>query len=120
MFINLTNHPSVRWQSEQRETAEKYGEIADFPFPNIDPGLSADEVFAMAQETTEKIAAMRPECVLCQGEFTFSYAVIKLLRDRGIRVVAACSERSSAQVWQNGQIVKTVVFNFCGFREYRD
>ena len=37
MLINISNHSSDKWSMKQHLMAEKYGEIVDFPFPEIDP-----------------------------------------------------------------------------------
>lgn len=118
MFINLTNHSSKNWSADQLSAATQYGDVEDFPFPDISPKASAEDVLSLAQLTIEKISEYEPECVLCQGEFTFVYEAVRLMRSRNIHVVAACSERKVDENIQNGETVKTVTFKFCGFREY--
>ena len=37
MFINFSNHPSVRWSAEQTAAAIEFGDIVDVPFPDVLP-----------------------------------------------------------------------------------
>ena len=67
-------------------------------------------------ELVQKVMQYQPGAVLCQGEFTLAYSVIRTLKARGIRVLAACSERN---VVTHGN-TKQVVFRFERFREYMD
>ena len=96
MFVNFTNHPSGSWSAAQRRAAQVYGEILDLPFPDVPPTLSAAEVAALADEWAARILALRPACVLCQGEMTLTTRVVRLLQSRGVPVVAACSARCAA------------------------
>ena len=93
MFVNFTNHPSGSWGAAQRRAAQVYGEILDLPFPDVPPALSAAAVAALADEWAARILALRPACVLCQGEMTLTARVVRLLQSRGVPVVAACSAR---------------------------
>ena len=38
MFINFSNHPSVRWSAEQTAAAMKFGDFVDVPFPDVPAG----------------------------------------------------------------------------------
>lgn len=119
MFINFSNHPSVRWDREQLTAAEKWGEIADVPFPDVDPAASEETIAGLAQEMVDKIMSYSPDAVMCQGEFTLSFSIITMLLDRGVTVVAACSKREVKESVENGGQKKEVVFSFVQFREYR-
>lgn len=48
MFLNFTNHPADTWSADQRRAAQQYGPIADMPFPDVPPALSAAETAALA------------------------------------------------------------------------
>ena len=118
-FINFSNHPHSAWSEQQLQCAKIYGDIKDISFPNVDAGLSADAVNALAEKSIHEILSFSPDCVLCQGEFTLSYAIISKLRHMGIKVVAACSERVVTQkINSNGDTEKLSVFKFVQFREY--
>ena len=119
MFINFTNHPSAKWSSEQREAAETYGEIRDMPFPDVEPDGDEEYVSRLAEQYVTEILASRPAAVLCQGEMTLSFAVADALRREGITVLAACSERATAEkAGANGETIKTIEFRFVRFRKY--
>ncbi len=55
---------------------------------------------------------------MCQGEFCFSYAAASRLKERGYRIVAACSNRAVEEEMQGEQRIKKVIFRFVQFREY--
>lgn len=114
IFVNFTNHPSKYWEKKQRKEALKYGIIRDIPFPVVEP--LGDEIYVkeLAEIYVEKILRLHPSAVLCQGEFCLAYQVVERLREKGIPVLAACSER---RVRENGQ-KKEVIFSFRQFRKY--
>ena len=118
MFINFSNHASTRWGVPQKQAAKKYGEIVDMQFPNVDPEAISEEVHELARVCAEKIMEMKPECVLCQGEFCLSYQVIQKLKKAGIKVVAACSERKTEEKKIGNDTRKVSYFIFVQFREY--
>lgn len=118
MFINFTNHTSENWSKEQLDAAKKYGEVIDIAFPNISPEANRDEINQLADEYVSKILENNPTCVLCQGEFCFSYAVINKLKENNIKVVAACSERIVAEETSESGTRRISYFKFVRFREY--
>lgn len=119
IFINYSNHPSTRWSVAQREAAEGYGAIVDMPFPNIEPTWDTAQVVSLADEAAAEIIAKKPAAVLCQGEFTYAFALIERLRKAGITVVAACSERIVHEtVDEEGVSHKTAEFSFVQFRKF--
>lgn len=62
MLINLTNHPSATWSSEQREAAiSRYGEIVDVQFPYISPTASRSDVAKLAQEYVNRCRSLLPD-----------------------------------------------------------
>ena len=119
IFINHTNHPLARWSAAQRAAAEEYGEIVDLPFPDIAPEWDEAAVARLADEQAERILMQSPAAVLCQGEFTYSYALIRRLVAAGIPVLAACSRRESYETPDvAGHTTRTSVFAFVRFRRY--
>lgn len=118
MFVNFTNHPSSRWGKEQLEASAPYGEIIDIPFPQIDPEASAEEITEKAERYAELILSRKPDFVLCQGEFCMAYHVIRLLKEKGIPVGAACSERRVQEKVGAAGTEKTVLYRFVKYREY--
>lgn len=118
-FINHTNHPSAQWEEAQLRAAEAYGIISDIPFPQIPADWDEDAVRRLAAENARTILAHRPAAVLVQGEFTYTYALINLLKAADIPVLSACSERHvSERVNEAGEIVRESRFAFCRFRAY--
>ena len=119
MFINFSNHPSDKWDDNQLREARKWGEILDIPFPAVPAAADEAEVAALADEKLRQILAEKPDAVLCQGEFTLTYAVVEHLLEAGITVVAACSERVSEERQEaDGHVEKVSVFRFQQFRRY--
>ena len=119
IFINHTNHPSDAWSTAQRTAAAVYGDIIDLPFPRIDPEEDGEAVAARAAAAVQDIARCRPAAVLCQGESTYTYAVVRGLRAHGIPVLAATSDRVvSVTRYPDGSSKKISRFEFIRFRAY--
>lgn len=127
MLINLSNHPSEKWGETQRKTAMvEYGHIEDIPFPAIDPAASEKEVVKLAQkylnECLKKLTSNdilisqqnEEHAVHIQGEFTFVYHLVNLLKTKGIKCVASTTER----IVEENENKKIVSFKFVQFREY--
>lgn len=81
-FINCSNHPSANWCREQRESAEIYGKIEDFPFPDVDPGWDSTQIRVCAEKICREILENKPNAVMCQGEFTLTYAIVEQLKGK--------------------------------------
>ena len=114
MFINLSNHPSTRWESEQLVAATEFGEIFNMPFPKISPYANSSEINILAIEYYNSIAKMIGEqkdksVVHIAGELTLCYYLIKLLLQEDYRVVVSCSERIVEEMEDN-TICKKFVF----------
>lgn len=119
MLLNCSNHISKAWGNEQLSAAKEWGEIVDYPFPNV-PAF-ADEMYIdkCAEDIVNTIQSMQPSAVMCQGEFTLTYAIITKLLQKGIKVLAACNERKVEEhVLADGNIEKKSIFQFVRFREY--
>lgn len=119
LFVNCSNHPSARWSLRQKEAARRYGEIVDIKFPQVDPKLDGEQISKLADRVCEEILRYNPAAVMCQGEHTLTYCIVEKLRGKGIKVVAACSERRAEEIGQpDGTVEKRSIFEFIGFREY--
>lgn len=116
MFVNFSNHPSANWSDEQMTAAHQYGEIVDVSFPLVPPDADENEILMLADEQCSRILELDPEIVMCQGEFTLAYVVVRRLKAHGVRVVAACSDRV---VEEHGN-QKTSRFCFVRFRDFID
>lgn len=118
-FVNHTNHPSARWSREQTVAAQTYGEIVDVPFPSVSPQSTSEEIRELVQSNAEKILAIKPAAVLCQGEFNYTFAMVERLKNFGVTVVAATTERvSHEEILPDGTTRQVSTFNFVQFREY--
>ena len=119
IFINHTNHPSARWSQEQLSAAKIYGEIIDIPFPLINATSTTDEISELVKTNLEKILALEPAIVLCQGEFNYTFAMVEGLKNVGVKVVAATSERITVEeILTDGSTRQVSTFRFVQFREY--
>ena len=119
VFINHTNHCSEYWSEEERHAAAALGRIVDMAFPDILPSASEAEIEQLAEAMAQQIAAQEPAAVLCQGEYTYTYALVKRLIEKGIYVVAACSERVVEEHHEpDGSTRRISQFRFKRFRFY--
>ncbi len=119
MFVNFSNHPSSKWSEAQAQAAAQWGEIVDYPFPNVTAKTSEEEIRSLADRVVCDIAALKPDAVMCQGEFTLTFSVVERLKEQGILTLAACSERVVEEhIGENGEYEKAAVFRFVRFREY--
>ena len=119
MLINFTNHPSDNWGEKQLLEAKKYGEIKDLAFPKIDPNSTSQEIQLQAKQYVEQITSLHPKAVLVQGEMTFTYNIVRGLKEKDILVLCACSARvAHEEHLDDGQIIKNSIFKFIQFREY--
>ena len=120
IFVNHTNHSSRKWSPEQIAAAEKYGEVVDFPFPNIDAGADENQVAEIVEVNGKKILTLNPAVVLCQGEYSYTYAMINYLKKNDVPVIAAASERVVEEVTTaDGAAQKLSLFKFVRFRRYK-
>lgn len=120
MLINLTNHPSVFWCIEQLHVAtQKWGSVCDFPFPIVPASIETSEVQELAIQTAERVLEMHPDAILCQGEMTLCFALVRIFQQKNIPVLAATSAREVVEiVLPDGSTQKNVMFHFVRFREY--
>lgn len=119
MFLNISNHSSEFWSEEQLKAAQMFGEIRDYPFPSVQACATREEIIELAGRIVANVVEMQPEAVMCQGEFTLTYALVKGLKEKGVTVLAACTERNTKETQQpDGTISKTSIFKFVQFREY--
>ncbi len=119
MFVNCSNHPAETWSEDQRAAAQIYGEIVDYAFPNVPAEADEAMIAALGEKVSGEIAALHPAMVMCQGEFTLVYQIVSRLKDHGIPVAAACTERKVVLEQQkDGSVRKLSNFRFVRFRCY--
>ena len=119
-FINFSNHPSNNWSDEQLDAVHTLtkGAIVDVPFPQVCASADEIDISLMALECLTKICSLHPTVVMCQGEFGLAFAVVRALKEMGIRVVYSCSERRTSEKATESGSVKTSEFVFVRFRDY--
>lgn len=119
VFINLSNHGSEKWSAAQRQAAEEYGSIADIPFPAVPSGADSAEIDRLVSEYLDRLSKYDIAAVMLQGEFVFTYRLVTKLKERGITVLSACSERRSKEYTDaEGRTQRVSEFEFVQFREY--
>ena len=119
VFVNVSNHPSSQWSEAQLAAARQFGKITDIRFPAIDPTDSPEKIQRLAESTGKFLRALGKPVVMVQGEFTFTYHLVRYLQSVGIRAVVSCSRRVSDEyVDEKGETVKISTFRFEGFRDY--
>ena len=119
MLINFSNHPYEMWAQPQREAAKCYGEVVDFPFPQVDSAWSVEEIRRRVDDIADRIEALEPDAVLAAGEFTLLFMLVDRLLGDGVKVICTCSKRiAAAEMKPDGTVEKTSVFSFEKFRDY--
>ena len=119
MFINFSNHPSDKWSPEQINAAHEYGEIVDFPFPNVDESWDAEKMTEEIEKNGNSIIELKPDAVMCQGEYVMTFGVVRLLKRHGIKCLSAVTKRITVETTlPDGSVEKRSVFKFHSFREY--
>ena len=122
MLINLSNHPSANWSSQQMTAAQVYGKTIDLPFPEVDPSGNEESIQSLRDEYLQKIDDICRDLacnvstitVHIMGEMTFTFAMVSALQKRDITCIASTTERVVSE--ENG--LKTSEFRFVRFRKY--
>lgn len=116
MLLNLSNHPSSLWSTEQSSQAiVAYNKVEDLAFPQIDPEMLEQDLDKLVEEYFKKIQEINPKAVHIMGEMTFVYRLVTRLKRKGVRCVASTTERISKE---DGKGNKTSTFKFIKFRAY--
>lgn len=116
MLLNLSNHPSANWPERQRNLAnEIYGEVEDFPFPQIDPNLNEPQLDKLVEEYFLLVARKKPKAVHIMGELTFCVALIKKLQKAEFSCLASTTHRTTQDLPDGTKVSK---FEFVRFRHY--
>ena len=120
MFANLTNHLKNQWPEEQRIAVECIAQpIVDYPVPGVDPSATAEAVGELARTTAATVIMAGPTAALVEGEFTLSYALVRLLMKAGVPCYAATSNREAIErPLDGGGIGRSSVYRFVSLRRY--
>ena len=121
MLINVSNHPHAKWSEKQSKTAKKlFGEVVDFPFPLISAAATSEDIDRLVDSAVDSIDAVENcKSVMVQGEYTYTFRLVRALKERGFHCYAAESARIAEESMdENGNPVKKSVFIFEQFLEY--
>lgn len=118
MLINLSNHPIQSWTTEQLASAqERWGEVVDYAFPNVDPVWDIAMVTRKAAKIVEEVVEnYDPTAVHVMGEQTMVYQLVNLFQQRSVLCVASTTKRSVVHL-EDGSMQR--YFTFYQFRPYR-
>lgn len=120
MLLNLTNHPHRQWPDKQMEDARSHwGQVQDFPFPNVPPDWDDKQLLQASRKTAEEAIGLHPDAVLCQGEMSMTYAIVRALQESGIPAYTATTHRKAEETKNpDGTVSKKSEFCFIRFRRY--
>ncbi len=115
ILVNITNHPWDEWPEEQRRAAlELAGRIVDIDFPRVGPDWSLRRIEEEARKIIQKLPPGTTHA-LVQGEFTLTMELVRRLQARGIRCLAATTERRVERQPDGSEVRR---FEFVRFRDY--
>jgi len=127
-FLNISNHPSTQWSTEQLEAVQKialqlmdapFSKIIDVPFPEVPPEAGIEEVDNIEDQIIDDLresnVLQNTVAAMVQGEFTLTSALVRRLQEHGIRVYAATTQRI-VEIDAEGRKIST--FKFVRFRVY--
>lgn len=112
-MINLSNHPSSKWSQAQLNAC--CNPVIDIPFPNVPPDATDEYIAIMANTLFLQIEQLEDMEIHVMGEMTLTFYLVHLLLENGYTVFASTTNRNVVE--KDG--VKSVVFEFCQFRNYR-
>jgi hypothetical protein len=126
LFINLSNHPTSKWSTEQLNAVYGlFGEnprILDMGFPIINPNYHTETVGALAEEFVEKITELsNPQNIIVHvmGEMSFVFTIVSRLKNLGVRCCVSTTNRVVEEVVKpDGSTEKVAIFKFVRFRDY--
>ena len=120
MLTNLSNHPISTWSEAQYSYASsRWGEIRDLPFPAVQPELSEDGVMRLVREYLAYLPDKEKGPVYVSGEYSFTYAMVHLLLERGYRVMYVQSENTqTVHSREDGYKERKIEYHFKRFSDF--
>ena len=118
IFLNVSNHPFVKWSEEQKKAAVEYGDLDEIAFPMVSPEIGEDRLASVVDECLKEIGGKisgKEATVHIMGEMTLTYALVQRLLASGVRCVASTTRRDVREL-PDGR--KESTFHFVRFREY--
>jgi CRISPR-associated protein Csx16 len=114
-FVNLSNHPTEKWDEAQKRAALDLAERIDYvEFPAVPPDADEQAIGILAHNCLAEIPREATHA-LVQGEFTLTVELVRRLQARGVTCLAATSTRNVEEE-ADGRKVST--FTFVRFRAY--
>lgn len=118
IFLNLSNHPSSRWEKAQERAALALAgpgsTVRDLQFPAADPRATCAELDELAQSILADVP-QSADFAMVSGDFTLTVLLVMLLQERGVTCVAATSDRVIRSEKPGEKITQ---FTFVQFRRY--
>lgn len=119
MLINISNHPTSTWSKRQMETAiAQFDEVVDFPFPQIDPESSTEQIKILAQQLFDELIDSYDKeniTIHLMGELSIVYQLVNLFKKADIPCVVSTTKREVEEL-PDGSI--NSLFRFVKFRAY--
>ncbi|MDD3940833.1 MAG: hypothetical protein PHQ01_04660 [Candidatus Pacebacteria bacterium] len=119
MLINFSNHPTSTWSKRQMETAiAQFDEVVDFPFPQIDPESSTEQIKILAQQLFDELIDSYDKeniTIHLMGELSIVYQLVNLFKKADIPCVVSTTKREVEEL-PDGSI--NSLFRFVKFRAY--
>jgi len=127
MIINVSNHPTDKWSSEQLQAARDLsgcGVVIDIPHPSVPAGANEQEVARLAWQVFDQIVAAQRRhqggaCDSCivhlMGEQGFVDYLNQILRLRDVRTIYSTTSRAVVEQEDGTKVSR---FRFVRFREY--
>jgi len=119
MLINISNHPISTWSEKQMETAiTQFESVVDFPFPQIDPESSTQQIKELAKQMFDNISTNYDKekiTIHLMGELSLVYQLVTLLKKENVSCVVSTTKREVEELPDGS---KNSLFRFVKFRSY--
>lgn len=123
-FLNISNHPSGGWTTDQKDAALALGElttIADWPSSElqVNPTATTAEVASMAARIAQRVISAGFQHAMVAGEPVLTWHLVNFLSNAGVACYAATTSRDvSEQMLSDGSVRKVARFRFVRWRRY--
>jgi len=115
-LVNLSNHPSEKWNDQQKAG---WGGIIDIPFPEIMIDSNFDRIADSMYDKVKnmKVIDLNPSncTIMIQGQHPATFSMVACFMNAGFTVLSAFTERI---VTDHEDGSKTSVFRFGGYQRY--
>ena len=120
LFINISNHPTKLWLPDQLEASKSFGDVIDWPFPQVKPDATEEDIKELANNTVQQVLNTYNNTnisVHIMGEFNLSYSLIRRFQKHGVNCYASTTKRIVEEI---SSIEKISTFKFIQFRKYEN